>query len=666
MSPRKFVRRGKRKRKAFYEYMTPRFWRIHFLIPSTIGLFSLGIALGIAHYTSFQPQSALAAPSYAVTGWAWAPTIGWISLSSSNPGACSVPPCGTYGVYTDVAVSAQPGGNGHVLNGFAWSDAVGFICFGNSCTAAPCNAGDTPNQGYYAFLEEVNDATPKEVHGYAVICNQGDKGWISLNCADQVVAGDPSSISCPGGPSDRLFRIAYDPVSFRFYHVASTGSSFGWNSGTDGGGIGYINFYPDPLIGFGMEFEGLAENTVARCSDGLDNDLNGTKDCGGDPACFLSGSCSEDCLSPGDDDGDGFINCSDSDCSTHASCPEDCFNGTDDDADGDIDCSDSECFGELICLAGPSEADCLSPPACAALVGDAKANCCCSDGTDNNFLNGIDCADITCRQSAPICSAYSRVEAGDVYAGQGIEGGAQSNATYCLRSSGSVEWTSDIACQHENIDTLTLPSYESGYRNKLGFLDLQSIRAGRYGTLVQISNESQISTQMNNSVFRYTGPADFHLSSKTFLNGSGSRDSGAGLLLVDGADLYIDGDLQYTADPVQDRLRNLASFGVIVTKDSGGNGGNVYIHQDVTRVSGAYFVEGDLYTGSDPGAGVIDPYLTLYGIFVAKRFYLERENNTDPDIPAEAFIFDGRSVVNPPPGMQDLSRSLPRPLDTAF
>ena len=48
----------------------------------------------------------------------------------------------------------------------------------------------------------------------------------------------------------------------------------------------------------------------------------------------------EICGNNADDDGDGAVDCEDSDC---PACPEICDNGEDDDGDGDTDCDDSDC-----------------------------------------------------------------------------------------------------------------------------------------------------------------------------------------------------------------------------------------------------------------------------------------------------------------------------------
>jgi len=57
---------------------------------------------------------------------------------------------------------------------------------------------------------------------------------------------------------------------------------------------------------------------------------------------------SEDCDNGADDDGDGDVDCDDSDC---PACPEICDNGIDDDRDRDIDCDDEDCSEAEPCRA---------------------------------------------------------------------------------------------------------------------------------------------------------------------------------------------------------------------------------------------------------------------------------------------------------------------------
>ena len=71
-------------------------------------------------------------------------------------------------------------------------------------------------------------------------------------------------------------------------------------------------------------------------------------DLGGGPAPV------ENCTNGVDDDGDGFIDCEDTDCDQDPACTappvENCTNGTDDDGDGLADCSDPDCSNDPSCV----------------------------------------------------------------------------------------------------------------------------------------------------------------------------------------------------------------------------------------------------------------------------------------------------------------------------
>jgi hypothetical protein len=188
------------------------------------------------------------------------------------------------------------------------------------------------------------------------------------------------------------------------------------------------------------------ENTAAACSDGKDNDLDGSTDCFdinciafsnctppdencaggfdedqdgltdcedpecvGDPACVPAG---EDCTDTIDNDGDGLIDCQDPACDNDPICPDEiCSNNQDDDQDGDIDCEDVECAAEPNCelteicdngvdddndtLSDCNDADCANAPNCNAEN--------CTDTIDNDGDGFVDCDDTNCITN-PACS----------------------------------------------------------------------------------------------------------------------------------------------------------------------------------------------------------------------------------------------------------------------
>ena len=209
---------------------------------------------------------------------------------------------------------------------------------------------------------------------------------------------------------------------------------------------------------------GVKENTIEKCSDGIDNDLDGNIDCD-DIDCGVFQLCSPSSSSglPGkakentselcsdglDNDGDGFVDCDDQDCEEFEVCknqnssssseiiaensPENCLDDIDNDNDGDMDCSDEGCAMLVYCqdefietentprtcfdnidndedgLVDCEEYECGVLDGCyLPLQGDAvKENTVerCSNGIDDDSDGKVDCEDEVC-QFFTICLEY--------------------------------------------------------------------------------------------------------------------------------------------------------------------------------------------------------------------------------------------------------------------
>ena len=99
-----------------------------------------------------------------------------------------------------------------------------------------------------------------------------------------------------------------------------------------------------------------------------------------------------------DNDGDGAIDCADSDCTADPACqtctptedPEvSCTDGVDNDCNGSTDCDD---------------ANCASDPACQTCTVTEDPEVSCSDGVDNDCNGATDCADANCATD-PACQS---------------------------------------------------------------------------------------------------------------------------------------------------------------------------------------------------------------------------------------------------------------------
>jgi hypothetical protein len=181
--------------------------------------------------------------------------------------------------------------------------------------------------------------------------------------------------------------------------------------------------------------EGL-ENSVAACSDGLDNDCDGKKDCadetcaGFTQSCTFQtcpgqqswtcssaswGTCAVDqareataaaCSDGQDNDCDGQTDCQDSAClnnpeSTIATCGD----GRDNDCDGKTDCQDSDCLNIRQGCSGNLCAGGIKTWLCSAQLFSLcipyislpeNSLLVCGDGLDNDCDLKTDCADPEC------------------------------------------------------------------------------------------------------------------------------------------------------------------------------------------------------------------------------------------------------------------------------
>jgi hypothetical protein len=444
-----------------------------------------------------------------------------------------------------------------------------------------------------------------------MFCNLGaPDGWISLNSLDA-----PAPLS------------TYGPtVNF------GTGvfSGFAWHGVSNGSGWGWMDFSS-------VQMSGNSEGSLPSCQDGLDNDLDGLVDCA-DNGCFQNPA----------------YNCPaiETQCALlgRTNC---CANGTDDDNDTDIDCDDV--------------ADCGSDPVCIPEV--------CDNTTDDDGDGNIDCEDSDCDGFAACTPAWIQSQYGNIYAQEGVGGNApppgQANATYCISSAGAItSFTSSEGCIEASATALNLPTGGNGYVSNIGRLDVDGILSGRYGQVVNITSDAGLPSVLAGKVYLYDRDAqggvcpsgsNFVLNPKTFSNAAGASGRGNGLLVVKGCDIRIVGDLNYQPTGVSEYLRNLASLGVIsLAKYVGGvptTGGNISVDPSVSQVVGLYFAERGIFTGST-GVAATDIQLDVYGGLVGREIRLERRF-ASPTEPAENIIFDGRGVVNPPPGLQDVTKSLP-------
>jgi hypothetical protein len=156
-----------------------------------------------------------------------------------------------------------------------------------------------------------------------------------------------------------------------------------------------------------------------NCADNLDNDGDGRIDCQ-DSDCFDAPACGgtgeNNCSDGVDNDDDGFTDCLDSDCDNDPDCQGggeiDCENSIDDDDDGFTDCEDMDCNNDPACdttnetncsnevdddgdgLTDCDDADCANDANC---QGDVEI---CDNNVDDDNDSWVDCDDPDCANDA--------------------------------------------------------------------------------------------------------------------------------------------------------------------------------------------------------------------------------------------------------------------------
>jgi len=259
--------------------------------------------------------------------------------------------------------------------------------------------------------------------------------------------------------------------------------------------------------------------------------------------------------------------------------------------------------------------------------------------------------------------SWLQIKYGDIYTGGDITGTkaplGRYNSTYCINASGVIgNVSSENTCKLESLNDLAFPNVANSYTNILGTIDRGSvggsgILGGKYGELITIdivdAVKQDLSAQLTNScmdgkIYYFTG--DLTIDEElTFNNGTALTDNGSGLIVVEG-DLNIDSDIFYEDASVA-RIKQLASIGWLVK-------GDLIIDGAVSNIAGAYYVEG----AGGISTGISNNSLQVYGLMIAKVYNFQRTYQSISE-GAEQIIYDGRALVNTPPGMADLTKALP-------
>jgi len=139
--------------------------------------------------------------------------------------------------------------------------------------------------------------------------------------------------------------------------------------------------------------------------------------------------------------------------------------------------------------------------------------------------------------------------------------------------------------------------------------------------------------------------------------------------------IIVDGNLQINYNIIGSqpstplKIRDVPTIAFIVK-------GDVTIDPAVNKLTGAYIVMGtndtvggSFSTGNDrsscpagTGTEVRCNPLVLDGLVMARQFNLERYGSKDLSLPGEQIRYDTRLFLNPPPGLEDVSKALSNPV----
>ncbi len=282
----------------------------------------------------------------------------------------------------------------------------------------------------------------------------------------------------------------------------------------------------------------------------------------------------------------------------------------------------------------------------------------------------------------------------------------QFNATYIIQTAGSeIYWRSAAAVSdprylQPGADVLAFPQSAGNYRSLLGRLDYNAITRSSYPGargFRQFSGEAftmgDLATALDpdgdgklvlddyiNFINGDLTIDNYAAAPLTFLNGSAAAGTlGSGLFVVSG-DLIIANDIVYDTNSLApaagDTIKQLASVGWVVR-------GDVIFEPTVTEAVGAFITIGSpdpdfapelqefcgdlesdggkICTGDDSAS---PQSITISGLLMARKFQFERTFRS-ATVGSEQIVYDGRLIVNTPPGLEDLTRTFPITLEVA-
>ena len=294
--------------------------------------------------------------------------------------------------------------------------------------------------------------------------------------------------------------------------------------------------------------------------------------------------------------------------------------------------------------------------------------------------------------SVPAAQPYVETRYGNIYSGGNIgsvsEPSSKNSATFLIQAVGAIEnWSSlnQVADSDDNFppDQQTMPGYaaypagkilpqkSNNYTVSFASLDFLNQATAGYETAItkelksrygdgrfeKITDAGQIDSILGGKIYYYEGNLTIS-SSKTFNVGTAGTPNASGLIIVNG-NLTINSNILYQNLAVT-KVANIPSAAWLVL-------GDITVIPAVDTISGAFFALGDVAnpctvncgtfnTGNDTGAY---KQLKVNGLIMAQTLDFQRRY-TGSNGASELIIYDGRLQANPPLGMEDFMRGLPK------
>ncbi len=191
--------------------------------------------------------------------------------------------------------------------------------------------------------------------------------------------------------------------------------------------------------------------------------------------------------------------------------------------------------------------------------------------------------------------------------------------------------------------------------------DITKELKSRYGDgrFEKITASGQIDSILGGKIYYYKGGLTI-VSPLTFNIGNVGTPNASGLIIVDG-NLTINSNILYSTTAVT-KVAYIPSVAWLVL-------GDITVSPSVNTISGAFFALGSVGSTSCPGAGCgifnsgndtgAYKQLKVNGLIMARQFDFQRRY-TGVNGASELIIYDGRLQANPPLGMEDFMRGLPK------